>query len=126
MFIEGVGAVHYAGDAALSAAAVALIYGAFGEYGNTAAGFSQMPCCGQSGKSAADDDMIKMFYFTELHNPEIPIEQLIYNNTIIIYINLSIKTRKKRSFFKKSAKNPLITADNRTNHVEFFSSGAIL
>ena len=71
VFIKGVLRIHNAGDAALSAAAVAFVDGALGKNGNAPSAFGEVPGTGQTCQSAADDDMIKMFYLTEFHIQEI-------------------------------------------------------
>ena len=68
MFFKCIIVIHHAGNPALSTAAVAFVDGAFGEYGDTAAALCQMPRGGKPRKTAADNDMVKMFNFTELHD----------------------------------------------------------
>ena len=67
VFIKRVQFVHYAGDSALSETAVALIDFAFGKNCNTFAAFGQMISTGQTGKTAADDDVVELLYLMNFH-----------------------------------------------------------
>jgi dihydrofolate reductase len=94
MFIKAIEFVDHTGDAALGATAVALIDGTFGKNGDRSAAFGKMVGAGQTGKSAADHDVIKVFYFVNFHILFSP------GKTILLF-NIHAKRWKTR----KKAKN---------------------
>ena len=73
VFIKRVKFIYNTCHSALGKTAVAFINFPFGEHCYGSAAFGKVICTGQSGKPAADNDMVKLFNFVNFHfsSPEI-------------------------------------------------------